>query len=237
MISVYSTGPFMSLPDPSQFVLRVLALLRMTGVEHKPLVIDELLSEYFIEKRRYLVDGDEVINGSSRMFLYLVDRYTDGIDMHLPTDQVKRCNQITIPMGQKLYWSIVYFRWLHKDGWPVVRDYYFFNRLSESMIALGPAQVQRQVTNNLAASGFGNYTEADFLDMSRPILHETSQFLEGKLYLFGDSPTAFDATVYGCLAQIVLVDIETPLKRLVLEYENVVSFCRRFHQEFIEGYY
>ena len=49
-------------------------------------------------------------------------------------------------------------------------------------------------------------------------------------YTFGAQPTSIDAAIYGFIANIYFLPIETPLKQFVDSHPNLVRCCTRIHE-------
>ncbi|MDQ3775345.1 MAG: hypothetical protein M3461_13845 [Pseudomonadota bacterium] len=54
-------------------------------------------------------------------------------------------------------------------------------------------------------------------------------------YLFGDSPTSFDAVAYGFLVNLLLPPIESPLKDHALALANLPPYCARIREQLLRG--
>ncbi|HET6467107.1 MAG TPA: glutathione S-transferase C-terminal domain-containing protein [Geminicoccaceae bacterium] len=52
-----------------------------------------------------------------------------------------------------------------------------------------------------------------------------SAVLDGKPLFFGERPATGDTLAYGCLASLLLVPVETELKRLGEGFANVRPWC------------
>ena len=49
-------------------------------------------------------------------------------------------------------------------------------------------------------------------------------------YAFGPKPTSVDAAIYGFIANIYFLPIETPLKQFVDTHPNLIRHCTAIHQ-------
>lgn len=49
-------------------------------------------------------------------------------------------------------------------------------------------------------------------------------------FFMGERLTTIDAVAYGFLANIIMVPVETELKRIALGYPNLVTWCETMEQ-------
>ena len=74
--------------------------------------------------------------------------------------------------------------------------------------------------------------EPDFITgfrraLAREDLAAASLFLGAQPYFMGEEPCTIDAIAYGFLANILLVPIETELKRIAAGFTNLKRYCER----------
>ena len=48
-------------------------------------------------------------------------------------------------------------------------------------------------------------------------------------FVHGEKPSSIDAAIYGFVANIYFYDIDTPLKRFVVDHDNIVRHCKSIH--------
>jgi hypothetical protein len=56
-------------------------------------------------------------------------------------------------------------------------------------------------------------------------LQAVTALLGDYAFMYGDEPASIDAGIYGFAASICFYDIDTPLKRFVMEETDLIDYC------------
>ena len=150
---------------------------------------------------------------------------SDNIRIHLEglgrdfdeklTVREKGTSRAFIRMAEEhMYWHQVYDRWGDEANWAIIRKEYF---------AFLPALVRGFVTTKLRKDlmktmhglGLGRLTVQERLARIEPDLQAITAHLGEQQFLFGDTPTAADASVGAILGGIIGAPVPTPLSRRV----------------------
>lgn len=127
------------------------------------------------------------------------------------------------------YFVMVHSRWIDPVGWEATRPV-FFSFLPPGVRDIAAALIRRQVKRTLHEEGLGRHSQEDLYAMGRADLRAIAVLLGNRPYFFGDGPTTIDAVAYGFLANLFFVPVETELKRIGLEYDNLRLYCERLGQ-------
>jgi glutathione S-transferase len=231
MIKLYGFGRCLGLADPSPFVLKVMTYMRMAGIEYKPLSSSSNLSRAPKGKLPYIDDEGEVVADSFFIVKFLKRKYGVDLDAHLSPEQAAISHLITKSLDENLYWCIIYSRWLDEETWLEVKQR-FFGSMPFPLRIIVPFVVRRGVRSAFLRHGMGRHSDEEILEIAKESLESLSQLLGDKRYFFGDNPSGLDASVYGFVAQLVLVDLDNPMNRLAKSYGNLVEFCNRLDSQY-----
>ena len=125
MITLFSFGPQFGLIDPSPFVLKVDAYLRMTNIPFTSSPSFGNLQRSPKGKLPYIEDNGQLIADSFFILQYLKNQYNISLDEHLSTEQKALAHLVTKSIDENLYWCIVHSRWVRDDTWPTVKQAFF----------------------------------------------------------------------------------------------------------------
>ncbi|MGI9409563.1 MAG: glutathione S-transferase N-terminal domain-containing protein, partial [Hyphomicrobiaceae bacterium] len=85
MLILHTFGPAFGLPDPSPFCMKAMALLRLSGLEHRCAPGDPRKAPK--GKLPYLVDGDDIIPDTTFIRWHLEQKHGVTFDAHLTEEQ------------------------------------------------------------------------------------------------------------------------------------------------------
>ena len=115
MVTLFSFGPNLGMPDPSPFVLKVDAYLRMTGIEFKHLSRMSNLRKSPKGKLPFIEHQGKVVADSQFIFEYLKREFGDTLDEQLTDEQKAIAYLVTKSLDENLYFALVYSRWAFDD--------------------------------------------------------------------------------------------------------------------------
>ncbi len=231
MIKVYGFGPNMGVPDPSPFVLKVLAYLKFAGIEHELVGGIGNLQKAPRGKLPFIDDNGEKVSDSSLILQYLAEQYAVDLDKGLSEEQRANAFMYSKVLDECYYWCVLYCRWQSDDNWPMMKSR-FFKSLPPVVRNIAPNLVRRNTKKSLHAQGMGRLTQDEVLELSNQVLHSLSVLLGDKPYFFGREPASFDAIAYGHLAGMILSEFIGPFVDQAKSYDNLVAYCQRIQAEF-----
>lgn len=178
-------------------------------------------------KLPFIEDDDGTRIGDSTLIIDYLKR-TRQIDPDHELTERQRAEAITL---QRLFEDHFYFiqsysRWIDPAGWAAAKPV-FFAFLPPGIRDLAAAFIRRQVRQSLHGQGLGRHTQEEVYALGRTDLRAIAVQLGSRPYFYGDGPTTIDAIAYGFLANLFFVPIETELKQIGLEYDNLRLYCER----------
>lgn len=178
-------------------------------------------------KLPFIEDEDGTRIGDSSLIIDYLKR-TRQIDPDHELTERQRAETISL---QRLFEDHFYFiqsysRWIDPAGWSVVQPE-FFGFVPPGVRGLVSGYFRRSVRKMLHEQGLGRHTQEELYAMGRADLRAVAVQLGNRSYFFGDGPTTIDAIAYGFLANLLFVPVETELKRIGLEFDNLRLYCER----------
>jgi glutathione S-transferase len=222
---LYSYPALCGVSDNNPFGLKVYAFMRLC---HLPFEQRHVLDPAAAPRGQlpYLVDDDQSIGDSDAIVAYLKDRYGLTLD-HGLTDQKRNLDYLIRRTLDDLYWSMSYSRWKDERYWPLFRQIVLAAHPDISASDMQAAHDYNQQRYHY--QGIGRYEPAQVYERGIGNLRVISDLLRHQAFLFGVAPRSIDAAIYGFIANIYFYDIDTPLKRFVLDRPNLVRHCESVH--------
>ncbi len=234
MIQLHSFGANFGLIDPSPFVLKVDAYLRMAGVEYSLVARRDNLKNAPKGKLPFIRVNDQII-ADSQMIIEYIKTLPDGdLDTDLSKEQQAQVYLITKSLDENLYFCLVYSRWLCEDTWPLLKRT-FFGKLPWLLRWFVPALVRKKVASSVKGQGLGRHSRQEILNICHQSFSALSVLLGNKNYFFGDKPSSLDAACFAFLAEFILVDFSNEFNQAARGYPTLVSYCRRIKQVYYDS--
>ena len=229
MITLYTFGPALGLPDPSPFVTKAEILLKMSG---QPFTSQPgNMRKAPKQKLPYLDDDGVLVGDSTFIRLHLEHKYGIDFDAGLTPEQRATAWAFQTMAEEHLYWALVSERWMDDanfDRGPKM----FFQALPALIRPLVTAMIRKSVRRTLHGQGFGRHSCEEIATLADRDFKAISDYLGTKAYIFGDTPTAVDATLYafvlGCLCPI----FTGPVRERAERYPALKSYKDRMTARF-----
>ncbi|WP_299026816.1 glutathione S-transferase family protein [uncultured Sulfitobacter sp.] len=115
---------------------------------------------------------------------------------------------------EHIYFHQVIDRWGDEANWAVIRKAYF-GFLPPVLRPLVTSKLRRDLMRTMHGLGLGRMTVQQRLDRVAPDLEAIVTQLGERPFLFGDTPSAADASVGSLIGGIMAAPVPTPLSRRV----------------------
>ena len=231
MLTLYSYPPLFGVADNNGYGLKIFAFLQVSRI---PFRHEHVFDASAAPRGQlpYITQDDMTVGDSGKIIDFLRKRYTSNVEENL-ADGNPTMDHLVTRMLDDLYWVISYSRWKDDRYWPLFRDAF----LNEHSV-LTEADLQKARNYNLQRyhfQGIGRYEPDDAYQRGLADLKVLADLLPKQGYMHGERPSTVDAAIYGFIANIYFYAIETPLKRYVLEHQNIVDHCCRMHAAVASG--
>jgi glutathione S-transferase len=236
MIELYQFFPAFGQPTASSFCLKLAAYLRMADLPYKAVDVDRP-GKSPKGKLPFIRDGGVEVADSGIIIDYLKAKYGDSGDLGDLADSELSPEQQAVSLAtqrlveESLYWSAMYARWVEPEGWAVLAPA-FFGVIPKPARGLVASLIRRKIIRDIRGHGRGLLTQEEVYASADKDLTALSALLGEKPYFMGDKPTTLDAVVYGLLALIYFVPIDSPLKTKAESLNNLKAHAERIREAY-----
>ena len=128
MITLHTFGPAFGQPDPSPFVMKAMALLKLSGQLYTTDVFAGGPNLGPKGKRPFIVDEGVTVADSTLIRFHLEQKYGLDFDAHLTPQQKGVTWAVEKMCEEHLYFAAVYFRWMVDENF-IKGPATFFNKV------------------------------------------------------------------------------------------------------------
>lgn len=212
-------------PSGSPFCVKAMCLLNMSGADWQP--------EFTNDPRKapkaklpVLRAGERTIADSDAIREFLELETGTDFDAGLDPQQRATSRAVIRMVEEHLYFATVCDRWMNDENWAHVRQA-FFSEIPAVLRGLITRQVRKQAVGAAKGQGMGRFSEAERLGRARKDIEAVQALLADKQFLFGDTPTAADASVVPALRAAACAPVATDLSRLVSGNAVLAAYLNR----------
>jgi glutathione S-transferase len=229
VITLYTFGPGLDLPDPSPFVMKAEMLLKIAGLPHR---IDRTgFSKAPKGKLPYIDDDGERIADSTFIRWHLEKKHKVDFDRGLSEEQRAIAWAFEKTAEDHLYWALLDARWTEDANFDK-GPRSFFQAAPAPIRPLIIAMVRRKVRQALKAHGMGRHAPAEIAALGTQSIDATAAYLGQKPYFMGAEPLGIDATIFSFVAGVLCPTFETPLRNAAERHDNLKRYVGRLTARF-----
>jgi glutathione S-transferase len=229
MITLYTFGPGLGLPDPSPFVMKAEVLLKMAGL---PYQTDTHGFRRAPKGKLPYIEGYGFTIADSTLIRFHLERQ-HGIDFDAGYGPLERAQAWAVEkmLEEHLYFALAHARWMipaNLERGPAL----FFKSIPAPIRPLIISMVRRKVANNLKAQGMGRHSTDEIVELAKRDIDALALILGDKPYLLGDTPCGVDATVYAFVAGTLCPVFDTPIRTHAERHQNLRAYNERMREQF-----
>ena len=224
MITLLTYKETLGQPAASPFCVKAIWLLNMSGLlwQREDLMDPRKMPH---AKLPVLRVGDLLIPDSDNIRAYLEAQGAE-FDAGL-SDLEKATSRAFIRMAEEhMYFHIILDRWGDEAVWPRIRDTYF-DAIPRVIRPLITNPMRKSVLKGMHAQGLGRLSPEERLARLEPDLKAITTRLWHGSFLFGERPTAADASVAAMLEAMRATPGKTLLKTRIAEDEILCRYIDR----------
>lgn len=212
-------------PDPSGFVVKLMTILRLAGVGHER--IEEGNPAVGPKQKVPFVEDGSITMGDTALILKHLKQTRDiDLDQHLSPLQKAQSHTLQRLLEERLYWAIVYSRWIEPANAHVEQEI-FFADIPWPIRGFIARKAHKTVVAALHHQGLGRHTREEVYAFGVSDINAIAEILGDQAFMFGDTPSVADATAFGMLVNIIGPDIPSPLKDAVGAKPSLVAYVQR----------
>ena len=233
MITLYTFGPNLGLPDASPFCIKAEVLLKMAGLPYR---LDlKGFGKAPKGKLPYINDEGTIVADSTHIRMYLEDRHSIDFDKGYDAEH-RACGWAAEKMCEEhLYRAVVNDRWLKDENF-VKGPAHFFKSVPAPVRPLVMALIRRKQRVAGKAQGMGRHSNAEIDALGMKDIDALAAMLGSKPYFLGDTASGTDAAVFGFVASASLALFESPIPLRARGHANLMAYKARMMQEFFPGF-
>lgn len=228
-ITIFMFSPMWGLPTHSPFALKLATWMRLAGIEHE-IVHEDDPRKGPKKKSPWIEIGPERMGDSELIIEYLVERLGVDPDAHLSASQ--RAQSLTLRRTFEEHFSQIYDHsfFVCDEGWEHARGHFAF--LPALLRAVALPMIRSDFKKEAWIKGIGRHETDQIAKMAAADIDAAAAVLGDQAFLFGETPTLADCTVYGFLALILWAPIPSSARAHLLTVPRLVSYCERMRDRF-----
>lgn len=228
MIELYQFPAAFGVPNPSPFCIKVETWLRLAELEYKiKWRFDSRKSPH--GKLPFIKDNGKIVADSNNIIEHLSQAHHINLDGGLSDEQQAAALAFDRMLSEHTYWGVVFARWIEPTVWNQVRAA-LFAPLPPIVRSIVAALIRKKQQRTLWLHGLGRHGRDEIYRRMGQDIAALSAYLGSKPFMMGERPSNVDATVYAFLASCWEAQLDTPLKALVAEHQNLVAYCKRMRE-------
>jgi glutathione S-transferase len=224
-IVLHQFAPAFGLPNGSPFCMKVEAYLRLAGLEYR-CANGALPFRAPRRKLPWIEDDGTPVADSSFIVRHLEARHRNPLDGWLSARERATGHGVQRMLEENTYWVAVHYRWVDDAGWRITKPQ-FFGALPPVASGLVAALARRQLRRQCLGQGMGLHTPEEIAAIGCADFDALAAQLEGREYLLGDRPSSYDAVALAFLANLLWVQVESPVKAHATGLPVLVDYCDR----------
>jgi glutathione S-transferase len=225
MITLYSYPELSGVADNNGYGLKVYAFLRLAGMafthEH---IFDASAAPR--GQLPYILDDGQVVGDSQAIIAHVTARYGVTLDAGLTAPQ-RDTDLMVTRLLDDLYWVMSYSRWKDEAFWPQFRDLLMSEHTQLTQEGLRKAQEFN--SQRYYYQGVGRFSPEQAYARGLADLGVLARLVPPAGFVHGSAPGVIDAAIYGFIANIYYLPIQTPPRRMVAGNANLVRHCTTIH--------
>lgn len=168
---------------------------------------------------------EAMIADSETIRYFLEDKYAIDFDEPLDVQQRAQSRALIRMVEEHFYFCGLCDRWMNDSNWVHLKSLFF----GDLPPVIGPfiaKHVRKSVINSAKGQGIGRFEYDKMVERATHDLVAIENTLGQQTFLFGDKPTAADASVGTALAAYAASPADTALKQLVLSRPVLMAYIK-----------
>jgi glutathione S-transferase len=230
-LTVHGGWAAFGVPDFSPACLKLKTYLRMTDVAYKTKLGDPRKAP---TKKIPYITQDDVARGDSGLILeYLKKKHGDPLDGQLTPAQHALGHLVRRTCEESLYWPVLYTRWADDRAFAELAPQ--FKSIVPPVIGgLIVGMIRKDTLRQAWAQGVARHTAENVHAHGKADVDALAAILGDKPYLLGDTPTSYDAALFGSMANVLAFPGDSPISKHAHGKANLVAYVDRITRRYWE---
>jgi len=205
----------------------------MAGIHYETAPYDYTLAP---KGKMPFVGIDGQIMGDSTLIMERLSKER-GVDLDADLGRTQRAvsHAFRRMIKENLYWAMAFDRWVTEENFcvytPVLIEV-FFAALPPEHQQMYVAATRKSMVEQTHAQGMGRHTQDEVQQIGMADLQAISDYLGDKPFFMGDKPTTVDATLYGYLANMLLVPMASKARDFGRSLPNLLPHIERMRARY-----
>lgn len=233
MVKLMQPPPAWGIPNISPACMKLETWLRMAGIPYEVAPFDLAASPK--GKVPYIEDEGTLIGDSTLIIEHLTTKYGRDVDEGLSSAERAVSLAFRRLLKENSYWVITQTRYADEANWSIYRE-----MIMQLLVPNHPREIQEQAADGFRSlilgqfkgHGLGRHSRDEVYRIGIADLKAVADYLGDKPFFMGEKPTLADATVYGYVANLIAVPMESPVKQYGLSRPNLTEHLKRMQNRF-----
>lgn len=224
MIALLTYPPAFGQFSGSPFCTKAALFLNTSGLQWQR--EDTLDPRQMPHQKLPVIRADDLLIADSDMIRAYLESKGAEFDQGL-SEIDKSTSRAFIRMAEEhIYFHVLLDRWGNDAVWPAIRDTYFI-AMPKILRGFISGKIRKNVMLGMQSQGLGRLSESERLARLEPDLEAIATRLWQNRFLFGDHPTAADASVGPMLSAAVATPCDTLLSRRIRDDDVLMAYIKR----------
>ncbi|KAL3090012.1 hypothetical protein niasHS_006464 [Heterodera schachtii] len=222
--------------SPSPFALKLETFLRMNDIKYHN-VSNEFSKASPKGQIPFIELNGQQFSDSSFCIEKLRTAFNLSIDAHLNSNERAQLRAFSALIEESLFRCLQYDRskdygWLATDDKGISSHLKGIHKFAFQKLII--KQLQSRIKKTLHAQGYGRHTQEEIEEIAKKDLMALSTLLGDKPFLFGETATTLDATLFGHLAQFTDAPLKMDSLKAFIETStpNLAAFVKRMKERY-----
>ncbi len=224
MITLYTFGPNIGLPDASPPCMKAEVLLKMAD---QPYQLDHTSFPKAPKgKQPFMDDAGTIVADSTFIRWHLEQKYQIDFDAGLSPQERAQAWAFEKLCEDNLYFAVAHTRWVLDENFqrgPAK----FFDMVPAPLRPIVRTLVRRKVVKSLRMQGIGLHSGDEIVQLATRGIDALADQLGDKPWLMGNAPCSADASVFATVAGLLCPVFNTPLLAATERHANLVAYRGR----------
>jgi glutathione S-transferase len=213
------------LPNSGVFCMKLESYLKLAQIPHE--VVSTTSMGKSPKKTMPAIDMNGTFMSDSQLIIEHLEKTSkQPIDGFLSKEQQATANTYRRMLEHHLVNIMIYFRWAPEAGWKQFSHVVFGTAPALVRALVGP-MVRKGSVKRLQTMGIGRHAPDELVAFAKQDIESIASLLGEKKFIFGDTISTLDLTLYSVIANILYGNVEMPLIALVKSQANLVQHASR----------